>query len=453
MAKFRSHPLLVLPLLPLLLMGLGACGGDELQPLNPEILTRGIITGVVRDRDAPGEPPVAGAEVQVLPNNQVTETDSQGRFTFVNLLPGSYRVRALRPGNTFGSSTTAGTQDEAQPVGEEEVQLASGQTRDIQLEFGRAPGTDSGFQITFVSSNNSKQIQVTTVLGTDVVARDVNSVPAPILEAKLNPANPQEMVLECSEAGNSGIYLANLSTQSGSVLVQTGVPETHPDFSPDGSRVVYSADGDSDGNFEIYVINRDGSGQTLLVDDFDPTTSGTFDHRDPAWSPDGTTILFVSRRTDAAGAIEESDYEVVSVPATGGAIREHTRDLFDDRDPAWHPNSISIAYAKQAQGTFDLFETTILPRSIEVRWTNDFFEDRDPSYSVDGRFLTWITRTSIQGGNADGSTEIAVGQRIGTEILSRRLRTDNPASVTLRSPDFRPRLPFPPATATGQNAS
>ena len=36
-------------------------------------------------------------------------------------------------------------------------------------------------------------------------------------------------------------------------------------WSPDGSRIAFASD--RDGNFEVYVMNADGSGQTNLTDD------------------------------------------------------------------------------------------------------------------------------------------------------------------------------------------
>lgn len=44
-----------------------------------------------------------------------------------------------------------------------------------------------------------------------------------------------------------------------------------------------------DGNYEVYAMNADGSGQTRL-------TSNTGVDAQPAWSPNGTKIAFYSNR-------------------------------------------------------------------------------------------------------------------------------------------------------------
>ena len=46
-----------------------------------------------------------------------------------------------------------------------------------------------------------------------------------------------------------------------------------------------------DGNWNIYVMNADGTGQTRLTDD--PAADSW-----PSWSPDGRRIAFISPRDD-----------------------------------------------------------------------------------------------------------------------------------------------------------
>jgi Tol biopolymer transport system component len=73
--------------------------------------------------------------------------------------------------------------------------------------------------------------------------------------------------------------------------------EDHPNWSPDGTMLAFEAcPGDSwpcvgSANTEVFVINRDGTGRARLTDD--PTIDGN-----PAWSPDGTEIVFRSDRSE-----------------------------------------------------------------------------------------------------------------------------------------------------------
>ena len=87
----------------------------------------------------------------------------------------------------------------------------------------------------------------------------------------------------------------------------------------------YSADKGNNG--DIYSVCADGSDVTRLTDD--PAYDGM-----PAWSPDGTQLAFVSKRSGAA--------QVYRMDADGANVHQLTTDLQNDQ-PVWLPGGEQIA--------------------------------------------------------------------------------------------------------------
>ena len=78
---------------------------------------------------------------------------------------------------------------------------------------------------------------------------------------------------------------------------------SHPDWSPDGERIVFIThglgfDADSTKASNLYTIHPDGTGMTQL------TQFGENDTRvgTPTWTPDGKQILFTHIQHDASNS-------------------------------------------------------------------------------------------------------------------------------------------------------
>jgi dipeptidyl aminopeptidase/acylaminoacyl peptidase len=88
--------------------------------------------------------------------------------------------------------------------------------------------------------------------------------------------------------GNTAFGLRLATDSLEDIQTVTNVDEdTAPALSPDGNQVVFMSR--REGNWDIYVINVDGSGLQRLTND--PSEDGL-----PTWSPDGNAIAFVSNR-------------------------------------------------------------------------------------------------------------------------------------------------------------
>lgn len=125
------------------------------------------------------------------------------------------------------------------------------------------------------------------------------------------------------------IYIADIKTGESTRLTDHIGFETFPKFSPDGSKIAFSAQ--YNGSRQVYVMNRDGSNVKQLTYYNDVGVMpprGGFDYRILDWTPDGENIVFRANRTpygkrvgrpymvSASGGLEKP----LPIPETGGGM-------------------------------------------------------------------------------------------------------------------------------------
>jgi Tol biopolymer transport system component len=104
--------------------------------------------------------------------------------------------------------------------------------------------------------------------------------------AAWSPAGDRVAFKGCVDGGRCGIVLAN-PDGGNPTLLTTYANDGQPAWSPDGRALTFVSD--REGNWDIYAINADGSWLRRITDN--PTTDGL-----PEWSLDGTRIAFRSDR-------------------------------------------------------------------------------------------------------------------------------------------------------------
>ena len=185
------------------------------------------------------------------------------------------------------------------------------------------------------------------------------------------------------------------------LLTNNTVTDAQPKYSADGRKIAFTHNG------HIHTMNADGTNLRRV-------TFGTGGHAPGGWSPDGTQIVFQSTR-DLDPATGRGQFDVYKVNADGSGLTRLTTDPAEDSLPAWSPDGSKILFNSRRENATappDLY--TMNPDGSGVtRIMATPFEEAAAQWSPDGRQIVFHTDRDDVAGlprnleiyrmNADGS--------------------------------------------------
>ena len=165
---------------------------------------------------------------------------------------------------------------------------------------------------------------------------------------------------------------------------------------------------------EIYAANADGTGVKEL------TQAAGLDGS-PAWSPDGKRIAFRSQR-DFPGAqqTDSGTYEIYVMRADGSQPTRITNNAAADFEPSWSPDGKRLTFYTLRDGNYEIYVMNA-DGSSPKNLTNDASQDTQPAWSPDGKHIAFsstrvggVTHVFVM--NADGSGVRQVTTGDGTDV-------------------------------------
>lgn len=191
-----------------------------------------------------------------------------------------------------------------------------------------------------------------------------------------------KIVFTSNRAGTADVYIMNVDGTGVTRITHSGATETAPIWSPDGSKIVM--DSDRDGNREIYSMNADGSDQTRLT--FNPTS----DCGPVSFSPDGKRIAFA--RNALSGGQATDNYDIYSMNVDGSDLKQLTTHPRFDAEPVWSPDGSTILFISGRDRNFEIYAINT-DGSGEVNLTNSPGYEGAFAFASDGKQVFFLGST------------------------------------------------------------
>ena len=261
-------------------------------------------------------------------------------------------------------------------------QFVGAVTQAVPLSSGNST---TGFNFTYTFTPDDASIGKVTfkAVANLVGARDAlpgdNEAIAPLTRVSAGQALRGAIAFHSTRDGDFDIYVMNTDGTNVTNVTNSTDQELDEIWSPDGSRLAFAkCAGTCDVFFtEIFVINPNGSGLKQL------THGGGFLG---AWSPDGKRIAFVR---DGVGIL------IMNADGTGVTPTNQ-----NGRPTAWSPNGRQILFQSDRDGDNDFYLMNVDGSGV-IQLTNDPASDEGDfaGWSPDGRRIVFSSRRD--GGDLD----------------------------------------------------
>jgi Tol biopolymer transport system component len=163
--------------------------------------------------------------------------------------------------------------------------------------------------------------------------KQLTTNPANDFDPALSP-DGKRIAFRSERDGNNEVYVMNTDGSHQRDVSRDDADDWGPTWSADG-KVLWNCARDLSIGFHACVANPDGTDLSVIDND------RYFEYG--AWSADGSKIAFMSQEPGASG--NDPNYDIFVMNADGTGLRQLTDDPGQDGFPSWSPDGARIAFS------------------------------------------------------------------------------------------------------------
>jgi Tol biopolymer transport system component len=193
-----------------------------------------------------------------------------------------------------------------------------------------------------------------------------------------------KILFSSNRDGNYEIYVMDADGSNQKRLTNNPANDSEPAWSSDRKKIVFVSDrGGTEGKYKIYVMNADGTDQKLLPTSSIQNEGISGQELGPVWSSDGKYIAFASNRQD----LDNTHYQLYVMSAEGSANPTSITSIEEDVSgcyPSWSPDGKIVYASGKGEAGFHLFIATPISGGGYSKSQLTEYLSAHPAWSPDG---------------------------------------------------------------------